>query len=143
MRRADRQPPTTERGGLFAARLRTSLLVAAVLAGATAEVDPEAARWFGLRGPVCPLGACLGPLACPGCGLVRGVAASLQGDLAAGAAAHPAGPAIAVLLVAALGLHLHILRRGHEGAFHTRWRRRGQRLFAGLVLLGWILRLAT
>jgi hypothetical protein len=141
MRRANGKPPLAAPGsGLRGARVRAGLLAAAVVAGVSARVDPDAARWFGLRGPTCPLGACLGPLICPGCGLLRSTAASLQGDFAFAFTLHPVGPATALLLLGALLLHLDILRRGHERPRHRRWQRCGGLLFAASVLAGWALR---
>ncbi|HEX5054175.1 MAG TPA: DUF2752 domain-containing protein [Planctomycetota bacterium] len=94
-----------------------------------------------MRGPACPLGSCLGPLACPGCGLVRGTSAALQGQWSLAWHAHPAGPAIAALLVSAILLHLDILRHRVERPAHRRARRIGHRLLVAAVLLGWLLRL--
>ncbi len=120
-----------------------ALTLGALAAGWTAEVTPSGATWLGLRGPVCPLGACLGPLACPGCGLVRGTAAALQGDLALAFATHPAGIAIAGLLLAGALLHFDILRRGREVPAHRRWRRAGRWLFLVALPLGWLARILT
>lgn len=110
-------------------------------AGWTATVDAGGAAWFGVRGPACPLGACLGPLACPGCGLLRATAATLQGDLALAFAAHPAGIAVATLLLLGAVLHFDILRRGGERPLHGRWRRAGRCAFVLALGIGWLLRL--
>lgn len=110
-------------------------------AGWAATVTPDAAAWFGVRGPACPLGACLGPLGCPGCGLLRATAAALQGDFALACAAHPAGIAVAALLALGAVLHFDILRRGDELPFHRAWRRAGQCAFVIAVGIGWLLRL--
>ncbi|MCB9877442.1 MAG: DUF2752 domain-containing protein [Planctomycetes bacterium] len=110
---------------------------------ATATVTPDAARWFGLRGPHCPLGSCLGPLACPGCGLVRSVAATVQGDLGAAWTYHPAGPVVAALFAGTALLHLDILRRARELPAHRWLRRAGRITFLVAVLGGWIFRLLT
>jgi hypothetical protein len=114
---------------------------AALAAGLGANVTADAATWFGVRGPHCPLGACLGPLACPGCGLVRATAATLQGDVALAWLVHPAGIAIAALLAATCALQLHILRRGCETANHRRLARAGHVAFTAALTLGWLLRL--
>jgi hypothetical protein len=119
-------------GGLFA-----------LIAGWTATVHADGATWFGVRGPQCPLGACLGPLACPGCGLVRSTAAALQGDLSAAFAMHPTGPVVAGLLFGSLALHLHVLHHGHESPRHRRLRRFGHSLFVVGLLGGWALRALT
>lgn len=109
-------------------------------AGWTATVGADGAAWFGVRGPACPLGACLGSLACPGCGLLRATAATLQGDLALAFAAHPAGIAVAALLALGTALHFDILRRGGEMPWHRPWRRAGRYAFALAVGSGWLLR---
>jgi hypothetical protein len=108
----------------------------ALVLGFTATVADDAARWFGIRGPQCPLGACLGERHCPGCGLVRATASALQGDVAAAWRLHPAGLAIAVLLPLAFCVHLQILRRGHVTPAHVRLRRLGRVAFVAAVLLG-------
>lgn len=120
-----------------------SLCLGALVAGWTATVDPGGATWFAQRGPACPVGACFGPLACPGCGLLRATAAALQGDLRLAWAAHPAGPAVAGLLLGATALHLHMLLRGREGPHHRRLRRLGHGSFVLALLSGWALRIAT
>jgi hypothetical protein len=132
------RPPATA-----AARhvLPFALTIGALAAGWTAAVTADGATWFGLRGPACPLGACFGPLACPGCGLVRGTAAALQGDLALAFAAHPAGIVIAALLLAGAVLHFDVLRRRREVPAHRRWRRVGRWLFLVALPLGWLARI--
>jgi hypothetical protein len=112
----------------------------AMAAAWTAEVGAGAATWFGVRGPRCPLGACLGELHCPGCGLVRSTAATLQGDLCAAWHHHPGGIAVAALLPVTFLVHLDILRRRNEPLLHRRLRRTGHLLFVGAVLAGWVLR---
>lgn len=115
----------------------------ALALAATATVRPDAASWAGVRGPHCPLGACLGAVACPGCGLVRSVAASVHGEFGAAFAFHPAGPVVAATLVGAALVHFDILRRRRELPGHRALRRVGHRLFAGSVLAAWLLRLLT
>ena len=112
----------------------------AMTLGWFAKVRPDAATWFGVRGPECPLGTCLGPVACPGCGLVRSTASALQGDLPAAFAMHPGGIGIALLLPATFAVHFDILRRGHERAGHRRLRRTGHALTTAAILIGWLLR---
>ena len=112
----------------------------AMTAGFTASVGPNAATWFGVRGPHCPLNACLGPIACPGCGLVRGTCSALQGDLSSAFTYHPGGIIIALLLPATAALHLHILRRGRVLPTHLVLRRTGHLAFVSAIALGWLLR---
>lgn len=135
-------PPGNE-PHLRAAVVRSAGFAAALAAGWSATVTADGASWFGVRGPQCPLGACLGPLACPGCGLLRSTAAALQGDVAFAFAAHPAGPAVAALLLGGAVLHFDILRRRREESVHRRWRAIAQRAFAVAVLAGWLGRAFT
>ena len=123
--------------------LRVLAFGSALAVGLSATVTPEAATWFGVRGPACPLGSCLGPLACPGCGLVRSTAAALQGELGSAVALHPAGPVVALLLLGGLLVDLDVLRRQVEGASHRLWRRAGARVFTAAVLLGWAARFCS
>ncbi|HEX6811675.1 MAG TPA: DUF2752 domain-containing protein [Planctomycetota bacterium] len=129
-------PPAPPRGTW----LRALGFGGALVVGLTATVTPEAATWFGLRGPDCLLGRCFGPLACPGCGLVRSTAAALQGEPGFAVALHPAGPVVALVLVGGLLLDLDVLRRRVESATHRCWRRAGVRLFTVAVLVGWAAR---
>lgn len=109
-------------------------------AGWTATVRPEGATWFGMRGPQCPLAACLGPIACPGCGLVRSTSSALQGDFTQAFTLHPGGLGIALLLPATFAVHLHILRCGREYPIHRRLRRVGYTATVASILLGWLVR---
>ena len=128
---------------LRGATLRTLGFAGALAIGYGATVTADGATWFGVRGPQCPLGSCFGPLACPGCGLLRSTAGALQGDLGLAFRTHPAGPVVAALLLGGLLLHLHVLCRGHEMPAHRRWRHRGRRLFVVSVLSAWLLRLLS
>jgi hypothetical protein len=114
---------------------------AVVLGGLFATVRPEGATWFGVRGPRCLVGACLGPHACPACGLARGVARALQCDPVGAAGLHPAAPPIALLALGGVALHLDLLRRGQGLPLHRRLRGAGRRCFLAAILLGWLLRL--
>lgn len=120
---------------------RTLGFAGALVVGYSARVTADGATWCGVRGPHCPLGRCLGPLACPGCGLLRSTAAALQGDFGLAFRCHPAGPVIAALLLGGLLLHFDILRRRCEMPVHRRWRHRGRQSFVAALLLGWSLRL--
>jgi Protein of unknown function (DUF2752) len=134
-------PASPSQPSLRGAGWRTVGFVGALVVGYSARVTADGATWFGHRGPACPLGSCLGPLACPGCGLLRSTAAALQGDLGLAFRCHPAGPAVAALLLGGLLLHLDILRRRCEMPLHRRCRHWGRQLFVATLLLGWSLRL--
>ncbi len=82
----------------------------------------------------------MGPVACPGCGLVRATCAALQGDLSSAFTYHPGGIVIAALLPATAVLHLHILRRGRVSPGHQKLRRTGHIATACAIALGWALR---
>ncbi len=112
----------------------------ALAVGATARLGPDAATWFGVRGPHCPIGVCLGPIACPGCGLVRSVVAMLHGDLLAAWQLHPAGPVVALLAAAGVMLETDIVRRGAEAPRHCSLRRSGRLILVVAILTGWLLR---
>ena len=127
---------------LRAAAWRTAGFVGALIVGYSATATRDGATWFGVRGPYCPLGACFGPLACPGCGLLRSTAAALQGDLSLAVACHPAGPVVAALLWLGLLLQVDALRGG-EARWHRRARTAGAIAFTGSVIFGWLLRIGT
>jgi hypothetical protein len=115
----------------------------AVLAlAATATVSREAATWFGVRGPICPLGHLLGEHVCPGCGLTRATSLVVQGRWHDALAINPAGFAVALLCVAAVLLQLDVLRRGAVPDAHLRLRTWGRWCFVGAVLSAWAVRAA-
>ena len=128
------------RASLRASWLWVLLAAGGLALGWTADVSQEAATWWGVRGPHCPLGTCLGPLHCPGCGLVRSTSSSLQGSFEAAWAFHPGGLVVAALLPMTLIVHLDILRRRREHPYHHLLRRAGRALFMSAVLIGWIAR---
>jgi hypothetical protein len=87
----------------------------AVLAlAATATVSRQAATWFGVRGPVCPLGHLLG--------------------------VHPGGFVVAALCVGAVLLHLDVLSRGKVLDMHLRLRSAGRWCFVAGILLAFAAR---
>lgn len=133
-------PSGNQPTSLRAAQWRTAGFLFALAGGFTATISRDGATWFGLRGPPCPLGACFGSVACPGCGLLRSTAAALHGDLSLAWATHPAGPVVALLLLGGAALHLDILRRRCEVPWHRIARRFGHVAFATAVLLGWTFR---
>lgn len=113
---------------------------AALLLGATAHATRSAATWFGVRGPLCPLGHLLGEHACPGCGLTRATAFAVQGHWRDALAVNPAGLVVAVLCVAAVLVHLDVVRRGRVLGGHLRLRSLGRWCFLAGVLLAWAVR---
>ena len=119
----------------------TALPPAAVLLlAATADVSREAATWFGVRGPICPLGHLLGECACPGCGLTRGVSLVVQGHFRDALAVNPAGFVVAALCIAAILLQFDVIRRGRVTNVHLGLRRLGYWCFLAGVLLSWATR---
>lgn len=125
------------------ALLRTGLLLGGIAAGVGATVTADGATWFGLRGPRCALGACLGAIACPGCGLLRSTARALHGDFAGAFAAHPTGIAVAALLLTGTLVHFDILRRRRELPAHRHLRRAGHWTFVLSLAAGWLFRLSS
>jgi hypothetical protein len=89
-------------------------------------VDAERATLLGHAGPTCPVGATLGPVACPGCGLTRSTALILQGDWSTAFAVHPGGWIIVLLCSAGALIHGDILRRGSASRRHRRLLRAGR-----------------
>ena len=126
-------------GRATAAPLRDSWTSLAMLAGVLVlatvmEATPRGASLAGLRAPPCALRAVLGEHACPGCGLTRSTALVVRGDLAGSLSLHPAGVLVALLCLAGIALHLHILIRRRRTATHVALLRLGRRLFVvGLV----------
>ena len=115
----------------------------ALAVGAAARLGPDAVTWFGVRGPHCPIGLCLGPMACPGCGLVRSVVATLHGDPLAAWQLHPTGPVVALLAAAGVVLESDVLRRGTEASMHRSLRRSGRHLLVVAIFAGWLRRYLT
>ena len=131
------QPPKSAR----VAAARALLLPAGVLVlAATARVSVDAATWFGVRGPVCPLGAVLGECACPGCGLTRSTAMVVQGRFGEALALNLGGFFVAALCVAAILLHADVWRRGRELGWHQSLRRGGRWLFLIGIAFAWLAR---
>lgn len=107
---------------------------------ATAEASHSAATWFGIRGPVCPLGFLLGECACPGCGLTRSTAMVVQGRFSDALALNPAGFVVAALCVAAILLHADVARRGRAADLHLTLRQLGRQVFIAGIAAAWLLR---
>lgn len=137
---ASKEPVRSVRGAAWRALVLPSLVLALAR---TADVHADAARWFGMRGPHCPLGSWLGACACPGCGLVRATALAAQGAFAQAWRMHPGGLAVAAVCAGAVLLQLDVLRRGSRLDAHARWQRLGRRTLAAGILLGWGVRIAV
>ena len=121
--------------------IRASLFAAALVAAGTADVSEDAARWGGMRGPVCLVGQCLGPHACPGCGLVRSVASAVQGDFAQSLAFHPGGFAVVIALAASFAWDLAALASLSAPRRDRRFPAVLLQVTVAIVLTGWIVRL--
>lgn len=136
----------SDAGSSPARRVRTTALwsmlpsLAVLALAATATVSREAATWFGVRGPICPLGHLLGEHACPGCGLTRGTALVVQGQWREAWTIHPGGFVVAALCVGAVLLHLDVLARGKVLDVHLRLRSAGRWCFVAGILLAWAAR---
>ncbi|MCA8977450.1 MAG: DUF2752 domain-containing protein [Planctomycetes bacterium] len=129
-------PAAIRRNALLAMVAPTAVLVLA----ATATASRQAATWFGMRGPICPLGHLLGEHACPGCGLTRGTSMAVQGHWHDAWAVNPGGFVVAALCVAAILLHADVWRRARVLDGHLRLRSLGRWFFLVGILLAWALR---
>ncbi|MCR9245239.1 MAG: DUF2752 domain-containing protein [bacterium] len=132
----DDNPKTARRAALGNMIMPAGVLVLA----ATARASTEAATWFGIRGPHCPLGAVLGECACPGCGLTRSTAMVVQGRFGEALELNVGGFVVAGLSAAALVLHADVLRRGRVLFGHLRLRETGRWVFVAGVLFAWLAR---
>lgn len=121
--------------------LRLCLGVGALAVAALGHATADGARWFGVRGPACPLGACLGPLACPGCGLLRSAVAALHGDFELAWRTHPAGVVVVALLAAGVVLDVRAVGTGRAWSRERSLRRLGHRVLVAALIGGWLLRL--
>lgn len=135
-------PPCTGGATRGRAAVQAVGLAAILAAAATAHVGADAARWFGVRGPRCLAGACLDPIGCPACGLVRSVASAVQGDLAAACRFHPGGALCAAALFA--GFVAAASRAGSRRPLP--WSQPlatvARRAFVAAIVLGWLVRIA-
>ena len=130
-------------------RSRFAVLVLALplLLGAVADADEQHASLFGsegllgVQGNPCPLRLIAGDHACPGCGLTRGTALAVQGNLRASWHVHPAAWLVALLCAAGIAIHTRILIRGERTAVHARLLRQGHRIFVVGLFAAWLGRL--
>ncbi len=127
-------PPETEPGVRRRATLTALVLALPLLLGAWMTADAHEASLAGIEGPPCPVGATLGETVCPGCGLTRSTALSVQGRFDDAFAVHPAGMLVVLLCVSGLLVQADILRRGSSTETHRKLRRLGRLVFvAGLL----------
>ena len=135
----------TKHTGAGSDRRRSSLavllLALPLLFGAVADADEKHASLLGVEGNPCPLGLIAGDHACPGCGLTRGTALAVQGNLGASWAVHPAGILVALLCAAGIAIHTRILVRGERAPVHARLLRHGHRIFVVGLFAAWLGRL--
>lgn len=115
-------------------------LLGALGLAATATASRDAATWFGVRGPICPLGFLLGECACPGCGLTRSTAMVVQGRWSDALALNLGGFVVAALCVAGIALHADVLRRGRVLDRHLSLQKFGRWCFVGGIALAWVAR---
>lgn len=135
-------PPCTAADERGRAAVHALGLAAIVAAAATAHVGQDAARWFGVRGPRCLVGACLDPIGCPACGLVRSVASAVQGDLAAALRFHPGGALCAIALVGGFVAAATGACARQPLAWPRPLTKFLRRAFVAAVLGGWLVRIA-
>ena len=128
------------------ARSRTAVLVLALplVLGLLIRVQGARASLFGFEGPTCVVGDWCGPAGCPGCGLTRSTALTLQGELGSALSFNWAGPAVVLACLLGLMLHLDIILRVRQRTkTHERLLAWGTRGFTLLLLLAWCHRLLS
>lgn len=113
-----------------------------LILGLVVRVQGARASLFGLEGPACLVGEWCGPAGCPGCGLTRSTALTLQGEFGSAISFNWAGPAVVLACLFGLVLHLDILLRVRQRTqAHDRLLSWGAKGFALLLLLAWCHRL--
>jgi hypothetical protein len=134
--------PRATRSPRAASALPFALCAGLLVVGALVDATPESASLFGLEGPECPSTHLIGDVGCPGCGLTRGTALLLDGELGAATRLQPA--AWVVVALASLGALLHgaVLATGRKSAWIDRLLRSGRVVLVAGLLLAWFLRLA-
>lgn len=127
---------------LARSRFAVLVLAAPLVLGLLVRVRGTQATLFGLEGPTCVVGGWCGPAGCPGCGLTRSTALTVQGDLGPALALNWAGPLLVLACLGGLALHLDILLRTcRRTRAHERILRLGTVGLALAVLLSWAARL--
>ena len=107
------------------------------------SVTADTVRLGAVAAPPCLLARLLPGVGCPGCGLTRSMALTLQGQFTTAAGVHPLG--LPLVLAAALGavLQLRALWRGGHGAAMAPVARIARVFLAAGLLTVWLLRLLT
>ena len=100
-----------------AAALWLLLFGGILTAAAGMVVEDSKAHFGGVTGPSCWLKEVL-DRPCPGCGLTRSVACTVQGDLTRAFSFHPGGPLILLACVVGMGVQSRALYRGARGDGH-------------------------
>lgn len=118
------------------------LLLAGTLAVAAA-LDASSARasLCGVAGPACICEALGAAALCPGCGLTRGTALLLHGDVGRALQAHPAAPLVVCCAALGAALHAFVLVRGARAPWVERALGAGRALFAIGIVGAWLVRL--
>lgn len=117
------------------------LLSLPILIGALIDVSAGQASLFGVAGPACVVGEWIGPAGCPGCGLTRASALTVQGQFSQAWGFHAAGLILIPLCVAGIAIHLHILFAGRgRTQVHDRLLSWGTRALLASVLVAWLVR---
>lgn len=132
--------PDSAAGVRRGALVPLALLILLFVVGTAIEASPERATLLGFEGPTCPSRWILPDRGCPGCGLTRATALTLDGDLQAAWGVNPAGLVVVLFALGALLVHASILVRGKKNAWTFRLLRSGRVLFAACVLAAWLLR---
>ncbi len=136
-------PASHRQADLARSRFAAVLLAIPILVGPWIRIEGKGASLFGVEGPACVAGRWMGQTAgCPGCGLTRSTALTLQGDVPGALAFHWAGPLLVAACLGGLAVHLDILLRTRG---RTRVQNRllawGARGFWTALLLAWSSRL--
>ena len=133
-RGADPRPPGWRyRAGRDVVLFSTFLALAAFI-----EATPERATLFGVEGPSCP-SEWIG-LRCPGCGLTRASALTMDAEITAATRVQPAG--LLLVALAAIGILVNVAALLREpGRWFDRSLALGRTAFVTGVMATWILRI--
>jgi len=141
MSKSTRQEPGTH--DRRRSRFALVLLALPLLLGSVAEADERQANLLGMHAIPCPVRLLGTEHACPGCGLTRGTALAMHGEIHRSWNVHPAGLLVALLCAAGVAVHLHILARRERRPVHDRLLRHGHRVFVVGLFAAWLTRLIS